>query len=719
MCKISISLLLKVILVLFFVPSTGLGYLCSDGTEVTDSCYERSMSPYFYVKGDPSAADSLPLLSTSTEVNIGGVIADVRVTQIYKNNGSVPIEAVYVLPASAHAAVYKMAMTIDDRVIEAIIMEKEEAGRSYKAAKKEGRTASLLEEKRPNVFQMNVANILPDDIIKVELHYTELIVPTDGVYEFVYPTVVGPRYSNQGRTDTDAWVSNPYLKNGAAQPYAFDIITNISAGMDIKEITSPSHKVDITYLSPSKASISLKREDLTNSGTDRFNPMMPGHDKDSLTNHIKDHPHMNVKKRVASDDNQGGERDYILKYRLADGRIESGLMLYEGDENNGEENFFLMMIQPPKRIKPEDIPPREYIFVMDVSGSMHGYPINISKKLLKDMISCLRPVDKFNLLLFAGDSTLMSERSVQGNGGNIQTALSAIERQKGRGGTELLHALKQAMNIPMDEGISRSIVIITDGYVHVETEAFEYIRTHLNHSNVYAFGIGTAVNRFLIEGLARAGQGESFVITKQEEALAVSNTFREYISSPILTGIEVDFDDFITYDIEPSGIPDVLAERPILIFGKWRGAPEGNITITGVSGSENYRRTFTVHNGMAMDTHSGLPYLWARKRIEILADYNRLKPDGEIKKAITSIGLSYNLLTPYTSFIAEDKVKRNNAGQSITVRQPLPLPKHVSQFAVSGEPGLYLIFILGSIIYLCRLLYSRGLCRYRGMKVVI
>jgi Ca-activated chloride channel family protein len=157
---------------------------------------DKTLSPYFLVKSDDPTVDQMPLQSTSATVDIAGVIADVKVKQVYKNEGQKPLEAIYVFPGSTRAAVYGMKMTIGDRTIVAKIEKRETARQQYEQAKQEGKSASLLEQQRPNVFQMNVANIMPGDLIVVELSYTELLVPTEGVYEFVYPTVVGPRYSN-------------------------------------------------------------------------------------------------------------------------------------------------------------------------------------------------------------------------------------------------------------------------------------------------------------------------------------------------------------------------------------------------------------------------------------------------------------------------------------------------------------------------------------------
>jgi len=172
---------------------------------------DRTLAPYFFVNTDNPDVDRLPLASSRASVDIAGVIASVRLSQVYKNTGKRPIEAVYIFPGSTRAAVHGMTMTIGERRIVAKIEERQEARRQYEAARSAGRTASLLEQQRPNVFQMNVANVLPGDEVKVELFYTELLVPHDQVYEFVFPTVVGPRYSNRradGAPASNAWVQN-------------------------------------------------------------------------------------------------------------------------------------------------------------------------------------------------------------------------------------------------------------------------------------------------------------------------------------------------------------------------------------------------------------------------------------------------------------------------------------------------------------------------------
>lgn len=602
---------------------------------------DKTLSPYFFVQGDPDV-DHLPLKDTHVDIAVSGVIADVKVMQTYRNEGSRPINASYVFPASTRAAVYAMRMRIGDQVIVAKIKEREQAKQEFDAAKKEGKSASLLEQQRPNVFSMSLANIMPQDQIEIELRYTELLVPTDGIYEVVFPTVVGPRYSSQPESSapkSDGWVKSPYLHQDNKPTSTLHISARISAGVPIQDLNCASHKISPQWQSASIAQLTLD-------------------DSDPLQ----------------------GNRDFVLRYRLAGEQITSGLLLYQGEE----ENFFLYMAQPPQRVVTEDIPAREYIFVVDVSGSMDGFPLNTSKRLLKDLVGQLRPSDLFNVVLFAGDSNVLSEKSLQANQENIASAIHLLEEQRGSGGTELLAAIKQAMSLPREANISRSIVLVTDGYISGEEGVFDYIRENLDQCNVFSFGIGSSVNRYLIEGVAKAGMGEPFIVTQEAEAPAIAAKFREYIQTPLLTNIQIRSIGFETYDVDPAHFPDLLAQRPVILFGKWRGPATGTFELHGKTGRGDYVTHLDVAGSQPDEANRALRYLWARSRIAELSDYGSRSLAADKAREITSLGLKYSLLTQYTSFIAVLEQVRNASGSAKDVDQPLPLPLGVSDLAVGG-----------------------------------
>jgi Ca-activated chloride channel family protein len=635
------TLTLMLPLLIFCLLTMGSHPLASKTRPEVTGGKDQTLSPYFVVLSDDPEKDALPLKSSRANVKIAGVVAAVKITQVYKNQGKKALEAIYVFPASSRAAVHAMRMTVGQRIIEAQIMERSQARETYEAAKKAGQTTSLLEQQRPNVFQMNVANILPGDEVKVELNYLELLEPEDNVYEFVLPTVMGPRYSNlaaRGAPDTEQWVQNPYLHQGQAPPYTYGLSLEVSSALPIVQLASPSHEVEVKYSGKTAAQVKVK------------------------------------------DETGAGNKDFVLRYALAGKKIETGLLLYPGQD----ENFFLLMMEPPARVKPDAVVPREYIFIVDVSGSMHGFPLEVSKALMKDIIAGLRPQDFINVLLFESGAAVLSETgSLPATAANKQQALAFINARPGGGGTEILKALQRALALPRTPKASRIVVVATDGYVHVEPQAFDLIRQHLGEANLFPFGIGTAVNRHLIEGMARAGLGEPFVVLNRAEAAKQAARFRQYIDRPVLTQIKVNFEGFDAYEVEPPALPDLFAQRPLTMLGKYRGSPGGAIVVKGRTAAGAYERRIEVTAAQASAGNSALRLLWARHRIRRLADLNRLKPADARVKEVTALGLKYSLMTAYTSFVAVDKVKRAD-GQVVTVKQPLPLPEGVSDLAVGA-----------------------------------
>ena len=660
-----------------------------------DDAPAKAESPYFFVQGAQPGVDALPLKSTDVQVNISGVIADVVVTQRYKNEGAVPIEAKYLFPGSTRAAVNGMNVRVGERLITAQIREKRQAQVEYNAAKAEGKTAALLEQHRPNVFQMNVANILPGDDVQVELRYNELLVPTDGQYQFVYPTVVGPRYasshepprspaspgalppegaaatlgrpggggaaptettSGQPLAHAQGFPAQPVLREGSASTSAFNLKVQLASPVGIQEIRSPSHAIDTQMDAGSAAQ--------------RASVRLAG----------------NSSRGVSASNN----RDFILDYRLAGSAIQSGVLLHKGDK----ENFFLAMVQPPKAVPVAAIAPRDYIFVVDISGSMHGFPLETAKALMRQLLGHLRASDTFNVLLFSGSNRFLSPHSVPATAANVNAAIRTIDEMGGGGSTELLPALRRVYAEPKNPDVARTVVVVTDGYVTVESEAFALVRKHLNQANVFAFGIGGSVNRQLMEGLARAGMGEPFVITRPDEAKAQAERFRRLIESPVMTSVKARFEGLDVYDVEPQALPDVLADRPVVVFGKWREPASGSATAPRLivegrapqGGAQGHvSQTVPIDTQANTSGNAALRSLWARHRIAALSDEESLTGGDAQRPAITQLGLDYSLLTPYTSFIAVDKVVRHPGGQNATANQPSPLPEGVGNLAVGGD----------------------------------
>jgi Ca-activated chloride channel family protein len=615
---------------------------------------DKTGAPYFIVQGKDAKAVDFPLTHVATDVQIVGVIADVTIRQVYQNKSPQTLEAVYVFPASTKSAVYAMQMQVGKKRVKAQIKERSQARETYEQAKTEGKTASLLEQDRANIFRMSVANILPNDSIVVELRYTELVTPEAGEYEFVLPTVVAPRYQSvydepsatNGLPTTAPVERKDYQKAGELPTYTYAFNMRIATGVPVEKVYSPSHKISTA-------------------------------------------PNTEGEQEVVMTEPTGGNKDIVVRYALRGEQIQQGLLAYKEEG----EKFFLYMAQPPKPAVKVEPTPREYIFVVDVSGSMSGFPLRVSKELISNLLAGLKPTDKFNILFFAGGNQTLHESSVEASKSNIKRAQEMLIQIEGGGGTEILPAVERAMTFPRQEGYARSFVILTDGFISIEKKVFQTIRNSLGDANFFSFGIGASVNRLLIEGMAFAGNAEPVVVLNEAEAQKASQKFLHYINNPLLTDIKIDFGDMQVYDQEPKRFPDLFAEKPIIVFGKYKGELQGQISLSGRQGGKTINQTQDLAKTKPKNKNQAIRYLWARERIKLLSDYNvngfygykTLANSGDEIQEITRLGLQYNLLTDYTSFVAVyDKVRNEEPQKDSTITQPLPLPEGVSDLAQSG-----------------------------------
>ncbi|MGE9266503.1 MAG: VIT and vWA domain-containing protein [Verrucomicrobiales bacterium] len=617
-------------------------------------------SPYFHVHGS-ELTDSFPLKSSHAEVEITGGIARVTLTQSYANLGDTPLDATYLFPASTGASVHGMTMRIGERTLEAKIERKEEAKKQFEQAKKEHKSASLLSQKRPNLFQMDVARILPGDELELTLHYSEILKPRQREergrepaqptlqYEFVLPTAIGPRY--EGATAPAEQINNPYLTKETSDPTRFSLDLSLKSPLPVKNLACPTHQANIHFLSKNAARL-------------RLAPSAP-------------------------------DRDLIVRYQLAQDEISSGLVLHQGER----ENHFLLQVEPPRKLRAAEIPAREYLFLVDISGSMRGFPLTLTKKLFRDLTSSLRPIDRFNIVLFAGSNQVLSpQRSLPATPENIEKALRLLDRQSGGGGTELASGLRTALELPGSRDISRSLILITDGQISAERDVFELVSNSVGDTNIFPLGVGSSVNRHLLDGLAHLAGNDSAVVTHASEIASASERFQASISSPVLTGITVTSEGFELGELQPARLPDLFAGRPLSLTGTWTGEPRGTITISGITGGgETYRETLSVAEAAETGrSHPVLPTLWARERVRQLADYAGLKKDPKAIAEVTRIGLQHQLLTPYTSFIAIDHEVRENQEPTTPVKQATTVP-HGQSEGPSGavpEPNAFLLIAL-------------------------
>jgi len=595
-----------------------------------------------------------PLKHTSVRAEVSAFLARVDVKQTFGNPSKNPIEAVYVFPLPENAAVDDMTMKIGDKVIKGVIKKREEARKIYEAAKNAGKTASLLEQERPNIFTQSVANIMPGDNIEISISYVADLKYEDGVYEFLFPTVVGPRYipgntviGKQGggwAPDTDivpdaSRITPPVLPPGTRSGHDIDIEVKIHQPTKFKDLHSVSHRIETS----------------ANEGFD-------------------------TDIKLASDD-KIPNKDFILRWTVAGEKPEAGVLT----TGKSGEGFFLVQIVPKKAPKSSEITPKEMYFVVDTSGSMTGAPLAKAKEAMKRAISGMNPKDTFTILNFSMSVSTFSSTPLPNTPENVQKGLAYLDALQAGGGTEMLSGIRAALSGQNDKSDRiRIVLFMTDGYIGNENEILAEIQKSLGQARLFSFGVGSSVNHFLLDQMAEVGRGSVAYVRPDESTKHAIDRFYEMISSPYLTDVKLEYQGLEPLDVYPKKIPDLFQGKPLTIFGRFGKPGSGAVVVKGNIAGKPVSFNVPVEFPKNQEANSSLASLWARTKIKDLDTqmYRGEKP--EIVNQITELALKYRLMSKYTSFVAVEEKVRNVDGKLTTVQVPVEMPEGVSYEGVFG-----------------------------------
>lgn len=588
--------------------------------------------------GPEGEAVACPLRHTDVNAEISGPVVRVRVKQLFENQSDDKLEAIYTFPLGANGAVDAMTIRIGEKVVKGSVKERGEAQRIYSQARAQGKLAGLLNQERPNVFVQNVANIPPRAKVEVEISYVETLAYNDGQYEFVFPMVVGPRYSPQH--NPGAFRNPPVMPQGVRAGHNIRLQVVLEGGVPVLGFESPTHEIV----------------------------------QDRASHGI--HLSLSNKQEIPN-------KDFLLRYRVAGEQLAEGVLAHRVA---GKPGHFLLTIAPPARPQQENAEPKELIFVIDTSGSMHGFPLDKAKEAMDAALASLRPQDTFNLITFAGDTQLLFPRPVPANPENMARARQFLQFRQGGGGTEMMKAIRAALAGSQDQEHVRVVCFMTDGYVGNEMEIVAEIQRHPN-ARVFSFGIGSSVNRFLLDAMAVYGRGEVAYVGLQDDGSLAAKRFHERVRTPVLTDIQLDWSGVEVSGHMPARVPDLFSAKPLVITGQYQKGGQGEVLIKGTYLGKPYSRRLKIRLPEAETGNSAIPALWARTKVAELtaSDFQGMEHGNaraEVKQAITKLGVDYQILTPFTSFVAVQEEVVTKGGVTRTVEVPVEMPEGVSNLAL-------------------------------------
>ncbi|MBO1255457.1 marine proteobacterial sortase target protein [Alteromonas sp. 5E99-2] len=559
-----------------------------------------------------------PLLHSHADISITGLIARVKLTQYFSNQSEHLVNGTYVFPLPENAAVDHLTMKIGEREIIGKILAKNQAKAVFDNAKKQGNKASLLVQNRPNIFTNSVANIGPKDHIEVTIEYQQSVRFNEGTFSLRFPNTITPRYfpkhSNENTPSeigVQGWAASQKISANHSANHNVTMNITLSPGFEIGEISSDIHPIIKTKKDNSTYTISLKNKTTTND-------------------------------------------DFVLNWMAKAGSSPTAAHFSQRTEQG---QYGAIMLMPPSDEDIDSHLSKEVIYVIDTSGSMEGPSMTQAKQALSFAVNQLSPSDIFNIIQFDSKSETMWTQSQQASAQTKRQATQYISRLRADGGTEILPAMKLALENQYEtENRIRQVIFITDGAIGNETELFSYIKNNLSDSRLFTIGIGSAPNSYFMTEAALLGKGTYTYIGSTMQVREKMQALLTKLSQPVLANISIDVPSGVEF--YPTNLPDLYKGEPIML-SYFSTTPMDKITVRGNRQNSPWKQALSLQKSAEQ---TGLNVLWARRKIaQLERDKKAGKNSEEINSEIQRVALANHVVSSMTSLVAVDTQVSNSA----------------------------------------------------------
>ena len=538
----------------------------------------------------------LILVKQIVDFKIEDQIAETMVEQVFYNHSDRPLEATYIFPVPKGASVNKFTMWVDGKETKGELLEADKAREIYTSIVRRIQDPGLLEYMENNLLRMRVFPVPARGNQRVSVSYTSVVPKEGDLMEFVFP-LKGEMRSNQ-----------------VAQE--FSLSGTIKSQHGIANTYSPTHDINTQRKSDKEVSLSLNKAGLM------------------------------------------GDKDFQLFYSFSDKAVGMSMLTHRPIAS--EEGYFSLMINPSMKGNKAKPMPRDFVFVMDTSGSMRGPKMEQAKKALKYCINSLGENDRFSMLNFATSISLFRDEFVPANEEFKNIGRKWIEGLDSTGGTAIRDALLAALEIRGNDA-SRPFVIVffTDGMPTIgETNPEKITRDVLAkikpNTRIFTFGVGDDVNATMLDMLAEKTKAATTYVRPAEDIEIKSSAMVSKISNPVLVNLSLTFSpDIQVLDIYPTSLPDIFEGSQLMVFGKYKGNGGSAIKLRGDLANEKKEFVYEYNfPEKTSDSKSFVEQLWARRKVGFLLDQIRANGEkGELVDEVTKLAKKYGITTPYTSYL--------------------------------------------------------------------
>ena len=556
----------------------------------------------------------LAVKSIQLDTKISGQVATTRVEQVFRNDTPYTLEGTYFFPIPETASIIEFSIWENGKKLSGEVRSREEARRIYDEIVRRQKDPGLLEYAGKDLFQASIFPIPPNSDKKLELVYSQILKADSGTVSYRYPLGTG----------RNLWQRQMGIEDGVrAQnvPQQFGTVSGkieITGKEALRNIYSPSHKIDVVNKGEKSASISFE---------------------------------------TSSNDS-----DFQLYYGLSNDDFGMTLLTHR---EPGKDGYFLLMLSPKDEVAERELVNKDVVFVLDTSGSMADEgKMDKARAALLFGIRSLRDGDRFNVISFAGEEHLMERDLINADASGRRRGEEFVKGLRPTGGTNINDSLIASMKQFDKNDRPKMLVFMTDGLPTVGETNIDKINANLQKTKttdvrIFPFGVGYDVNTALLDKLGSENAGISdYVQPKEDLEIKVSSFFAK-VSSPVLSDLELDLGDLQTDLMYPRKLTDLFKGMQLMVIGRYKNANDlknATITLRGKSGRES--RSFNYSNldfSVREEDNDFLPRLWASRRVGWLIEQIRLNGETkELRDEIVDLGTRYGIVTPYTSYLATD-----------------------------------------------------------------
>lgn len=536
---------------------------------------------------------SLAIKYHHVDIQIKDQVATTRVDQVFVNDNPWTAEGTYIFPLPEGAAVSDFVMWVDGKAVHGEILEADEARTIYDDVVRRMKDPALLEYVGRKALKASVFPIPPGEERKIELEYSQILPVENGLVHYIYPL------------STERFSSRPLE----------DLVVRaqIESREPLKAVYSSRHEVSIDREDDYHALLGLEQSDV-----------LP-------------------------------DRDFELFYTISSEKIGLNLLSFKEE---GQDGFFLLLAAPDVKVNEEEIVVKDIILVLDTSGSMQGEKMDQAKEAARYVLNHLNPLDRFAIVSFATTTRSFSpslEPAAQADKGK-----DFLDRLEAMGSTDINRAMIEAVGLA-EEVRPTTLIFLTDGLptegVTVTGAILDNVaREAPDNVRIFSFGVGDDVDTDLLDQISLDHGGASTYVRPGEEIDEEVSAFYRKVKIPVLSDLSLDWGDIIVDQVYPQRIPDLFAGSQLIMLGRYREGGPAKITLKGMVNQEERSYTYEDLSFRKEGGDDFIPRLWATRAVGYYLTQIRLYGEKqEWIDSIVSLSTRYGIITPYTSFLVQEK----------------------------------------------------------------